>query len=119
MLCAVSGPNTFLRDIVLSTIRNDFSGQALVSLVGMAVLLLSLHWVVGVIVLLAAIPGVSVAEMPRNRRDAYCCGAGGMIYPVDPALSRKVTDRRAAESPSDSSKMSRLRSCRSAARGSL
>ncbi len=28
---AVSGPNTFLRDIVLSTIRNDFSGQALVS----------------------------------------------------------------------------------------
>ncbi len=30
-LRAVSGPNTFLRDIVLSTIRNDFSGQALVS----------------------------------------------------------------------------------------
>lgn len=29
--------------------------------------------------LLAAIPGMTVAEMPRNRRDAYCCGAGGMI----------------------------------------
>ena len=29
--------------------------------------------------LLAAIPGISVVEMPRNRRDAYCCGAGGMI----------------------------------------
>lgn len=28
---AVSGQNTFLRDIVLGTIRNDFSGQALVS----------------------------------------------------------------------------------------
>jgi heterodisulfide reductase subunit D len=29
--------------------------------------------------LLKAIPGITLAEMPRNRRDAYCCGAGGMI----------------------------------------
>jgi glycolate oxidase len=29
--------------------------------------------------LIEAIPGVTLAEMPRNRRDAYCCGAGGMI----------------------------------------
>ena len=27
----------------------------------------------------SAIPGVEFKEMPRNRRDAYCCGAGGMI----------------------------------------
>lgn len=29
--------------------------------------------------LLKAIPGVQFTEMARNRRDAYCCGAGGMI----------------------------------------
>ncbi len=29
--------------------------------------------------LIKAIPGIVLAEMPRNRRDAYCCGAGGMI----------------------------------------
>jgi ATP-binding cassette, subfamily B, bacterial len=43
-------------------IVNDLTstGQALVSLVGMAALLLTLHWLVGVIVLLAAIPGAYV-----------------------------------------------------------
>jgi len=29
--------------------------------------------------LITAIPGLSLVEMPRHRRDAYCCGAGGMI----------------------------------------
>jgi len=29
--------------------------------------------------LLKHIPGVSVREMPRNRGNAYCCGAGGLI----------------------------------------
>ncbi len=29
--------------------------------------------------LLKAIPGINLVEMPRNRRDSYCCGAGGMI----------------------------------------
>lgn len=29
--------------------------------------------------LLKGIPGIDFKEMPRNRRDAYCCGAGGMI----------------------------------------
>jgi len=29
--------------------------------------------------LLSHIPGVAVKEMPRNRGNAYCCGAGGLI----------------------------------------
>jgi Fe-S oxidoreductase len=29
--------------------------------------------------LLKHIPGVAVSEMPRNRGNAYCCGAGGLI----------------------------------------
>jgi len=30
-------------------------------------------------VLLSHIPGVALTEMPRNRGNAYCCGAGGLI----------------------------------------
>ena len=52
----------------------------------------------GVRALVAATGGV-VEDIEYRGEKARCCGAGGMIYPVDPALSRKVTDRRAAESP--------------------
>jgi len=30
--------------------------------------------------LLKAIPGLELAEMPSNRKDALCCGAGGGVY---------------------------------------
>ena len=30
--------------------------------------------------LLRAIPGLELAEMPANRKDALCCGAGGGVY---------------------------------------
>ena len=43
--------------------------------------------------LLKHIPGVALAEMPRNRGNAYCCGAGGLIrYDYD-----KISDRAGKE----------------------
>ncbi len=51
-----------------SIVRNLTStGQALVTLVSMAALLLSLHWVVGLIVLAAAIPGAAVRFLYSRR----------------------------------------------------
>ena len=52
----------------------------------------------GVRALVTAAGGV-VDDIEYRGEKARCCGAGGMIYPIDPELSRKVTDRRAAESP--------------------
>jgi ATP-binding cassette subfamily B protein len=43
------------------------TGQALVTVVGMAVLLLSLHWAVGLIVLVAAVPGAVVRVRYSSR----------------------------------------------------
>ena len=44
--------------------------------------------------LLGHIPGVSVREMPRNRNNAYCCGAGGLIrYDYAEASNRAGVER--------------------------
>lgn len=44
--------------------------------------------------LLRHIPGVAQAEMPRNRGNAYCCGAGGLIrYDYDEISDRAGTER--------------------------
>lgn len=50
--------------------------------------------------ILSHIPGVTLVEMPRNRRDAYCCGAGGLIrYDYeDIALQAGIDRIREAES---------------------
>ncbi len=42
--------------------------------------------------------GGTVEEIEYNGELARCCGFGGMIYPVDPELSRAVSKRRADES---------------------
>ncbi len=42
--------------------------------------------------------GAAVEEIEYNGEKARCCGFGGMIYPVDPELSQKVTRRRGEES---------------------
>lgn len=47
--------------------------------------------------LIKAIPGITLAEMPRNRRDAYCCGAGGMIRYDFPDMANLAGADRIAE----------------------
>ncbi len=43
--------------------------------------------------------GAEIGEVSFGRERTRCCGFGGAMYPVDPALSRRFADRRAAESP--------------------
>jgi heterodisulfide reductase subunit D len=44
--------------------------------------------------LLQHIPGVAVTEMPRNRQNAYCCGAGGLIkYDYEEIANRAGAER--------------------------
>jgi len=50
--------------------------------------------------LLSAIPGIEFKEMPRNRRDAYCCGAGGMIRYDFPDMANLAGADRIAEAES-------------------
>ena len=42
--------------------------------------------------------GAEIDEVAFGRERTRCCGFGGAMYPVDPALSRRFADRRAAES---------------------
>jgi NADPH-dependent glutamate synthase beta subunit-like oxidoreductase len=43
--------------------------------------------------------GAVIEDVEYAREKARCCGFGGMIYPVDPKLSQRITQRRADESP--------------------
>lgn len=42
--------------------------------------------------------GAEVEEIEYDGEKARCCGFGGMIYPVNPALSQTISQRRADES---------------------
>ena len=50
--------------------------------------------------LLKHIPGVAVTEMPRNRGNAYCCGAGGLIRYDYTDISNKAGAERFQEAES-------------------
>ena len=43
--------------------------------------------------------GATIEDVEYAREKARCCGNGGMIYPVDPQLAQRITQRRADESP--------------------
>jgi NADPH-dependent glutamate synthase beta subunit-like oxidoreductase len=45
--------------------------------------------------------GHTVEEMPHNRERSICCGSGGMVPAVAPALAQKMTDFRLAEATHD------------------
>ncbi len=47
--------------------------------------------------LIKSIPGVELIEMASAKKQANCCGGGGNIESLDPELSARIADRRAAE----------------------
>nr|WP_225224487.1 (Fe-S)-binding protein [Cellulomonas sp. JH27-2] len=47
--------------------------------------------------LLGALPGVQLAEMPRNREQSFCCGAGGARMWMEESIGTRISTTRAAE----------------------
>jgi Fe-S oxidoreductase len=47
--------------------------------------------------LLAAVPGLTLTEMPRNRERSFCCGAGGARMFMDENIGTRVNENRTAE----------------------
>ncbi|QTE29341.1 (Fe-S)-binding protein [Pengzhenrongella sicca] len=47
--------------------------------------------------LLAALPGVELAEMPRNAERSFCCGAGGARMWMEEKTGTRINSARAAE----------------------
>ena len=47
--------------------------------------------------ILQSIPGLELVEMEANWEEALCCGGGGNLESIDPALSATIADRRLAQ----------------------
>jgi Fe-S oxidoreductase len=47
--------------------------------------------------ILDAIPGASVAEMPRNKEKSFCCGAGGARMWMDETIGQRINENRTDE----------------------
>ncbi|MGY4644789.1 heterodisulfide reductase-related iron-sulfur binding cluster [Cellulomonas sp. URHB0016] len=47
--------------------------------------------------LLGALPGVELAEMPRNREQSFCCGAGGARMWMEESIGTRISTTRAEE----------------------
>lgn len=47
--------------------------------------------------LLGALPGLELAEMPRNRENSFCCGAGGARMWMEESIGSRISTNRAAE----------------------
>jgi len=51
-------------------------------------------------IILEAIPGLKLVEMPRNRKDSFCCGGGGGRMWIDEKSEERVSTIRAREAVS-------------------
>ena len=47
--------------------------------------------------LLGSVPGVRLAEMPRNRERSFCCGAGGARMWMDETIGQRINENRTDE----------------------
>jgi Fe-S oxidoreductase len=47
--------------------------------------------------LLGALPGLELAEMPRNRELSFCCGAGGARMWMEETIGTRINANRADE----------------------
>ncbi len=47
--------------------------------------------------LLGSVPGARVAEMPRNREQSFCCGAGGARMWMDETIGQRINENRTDE----------------------
>jgi Fe-S oxidoreductase len=47
--------------------------------------------------LLGSVPGVRLAEMPRNQERSFCCGAGGARMWMDETIGQRINENRADE----------------------
>jgi Fe-S oxidoreductase len=47
--------------------------------------------------LLGALPGATVAEMPRNRERSFCCGAGGARMWMEEKIGTRINNHRTEE----------------------
>jgi Fe-S oxidoreductase len=54
--------------------------------------------------ILEAIPGVELVEMPRNKANAFCCGAGAGVKTAFPEFARWVAGERVREAKSTGAK---------------
>jgi heterodisulfide reductase subunit D len=50
--------------------------------------------------ILKAIPGIELVEMPRNRENAFCCGAGAGVKTAYPEFAHWVAEERMREADS-------------------